>query len=86
MRDTFTFLVAEPTQTYTITSTTPCSDPCQPRCLHANIRDAVEYGDFIFVVSGKTSGVQQYVVGGLQVEEKISAWQHMIDSQKIAFE
>lgn len=38
-----------------------------------NIRRVVDKGDFIFVVSGKTPGVQQYVVGGLRVEEKISA-------------
>ena len=46
----------------------PTLGACMP-----NIRDAVERGDFIFVVSGKTNGVQQYVVGGMQVEEKISA-------------
>ena len=46
----------------------PTLGACMP-----NIRDAVEQGDFIFVVSGKTNGVQQYVVGGMQVEDKISA-------------
>jgi hypothetical protein len=30
-------------------------------------------GDFIFVISGKVPGVQQYVVGGMRVAEKISA-------------
>ena len=30
-------------------------------------------GDWIFVISGKVAGVEQYVVGGLQVEEKIDA-------------
>jgi hypothetical protein len=38
-----------------------------------NIRRLVERGDFIFVVSGKVPGVQQYVVGGMRVEEKIDA-------------
>ena len=46
----------------------PTLGACMP-----NIRGVVERGDFIFVVSGKTNGVQQYVVGGMQVEEKISA-------------
>lgn len=30
-------------------------------------------GDMIFVVSGKVSGAQQYIIGGLEVSEKISA-------------
>ena len=38
-----------------------------------NIRRVVLPGDFIFVVSGKVPAVQQYVVGGMQVEEKIDA-------------
>ncbi len=38
-----------------------------------NIRRLVLPGDFVFVVSGATKGVQQYVVGGFRVEEKISA-------------
>ena len=37
-----------------------------------NIRRLVVPGDFIFVVTGKVPQVQQYVVGGLRVEEKIS--------------
>lgn len=46
----------------------PTLGACMP-----NIRRLVEPGDFVFVVSGKTGGVQQYVVGGFQVVEKISA-------------
>jgi hypothetical protein len=38
-----------------------------------NIRRAVVPGDHIFVISGKVAGVQQYVVGGFKVAEKISA-------------
>ena len=38
-----------------------------------NIRRAVVAGDHIFVISGRTSGVRQYIVGGFQVAEKISA-------------
>jgi hypothetical protein len=30
-------------------------------------------GDYVFVISGTTKGVQQYVVGGFQVAEKIDA-------------
>ena len=37
------------------------------------IRRLVLPGDYVFVVSGTTRGVQQYVVGGFQVAEKIDA-------------
>lgn len=37
------------------------------------IRRLVLPGDYVFVVSGTTKGVQQYVVGGFQVAEKIDA-------------
>lgn len=46
----------------------PTLGACMP-----NIRRVVEPGDFIFAVSGRVSGVQQYVVGGFQVAEKIDA-------------
>jgi len=46
----------------------PTLGACMP-----NIRRFVTKGDWIFVISGKVAGVQQYVVGGLQVEEKIDA-------------
>lgn len=46
----------------------PTLGACMP-----NIRRLVTKGDWIFVVSGKVPSVQQYVVGGLQVEEKIDA-------------
>ncbi|MDE0693487.1 MAG: hypothetical protein OXI55_14765 [Gammaproteobacteria bacterium] len=46
----------------------PTLGACMP-----NIRRAVEKGDHVFVVSGKTEGVQQYVVGGFEVDDKISA-------------
>jgi hypothetical protein len=38
-----------------------------------NIRRFVRRGDFIFVVSGTVPGIQQYVIGGMRVAEKISA-------------
>lgn len=38
-----------------------------------NIRRLVLPGDHVFVISGSTVGVQQYVVGGFEVAEKISA-------------
>lgn len=37
------------------------------------IRRLVLPGDHVFVISGATKGVQQYVVGGFQVAEKIDA-------------
>jgi len=51
-----------------IFSDTPTLGACMP-----NIRRFVTRGDYIFVVSGKTAGVQQLVVGGMKVAEKISA-------------
>jgi len=49
-------------------SKTPTLGACMP-----NIRRLVGRGDWIFVVSSKIPAVQQYVVGGLRVEEKIDA-------------
>ncbi len=49
-------------------SRTPTLGACMP-----NIRRLVVRGDFIFVVSGKIPAFQQYVVGGMQVKEKIDA-------------
>jgi len=37
-----------------------------------NIRRCVDIGDHIFVISGSSHGVQQYIVGGMEVAEKIS--------------
>jgi hypothetical protein len=47
---------------------TPTLGACMP-----NIRRVVELGDYIFVVSGKVSTVQQYVIGGMRVADKIDA-------------
>lgn len=49
-------------------SNTPTLAACMP-----NIRRLVERGDYIFVISGKVPGIQQYVIGGMRVAEKISA-------------
>jgi len=38
-----------------------------------NIRKRARVGDYIFVISGKNSQANQYVIGGLQVAEKIHA-------------
>jgi len=49
-----------------------------------NIRRLVQKGDYIFVISGKTAGVQQYVVGGFEVAEKIdtlSAYQRFPENR-----
>jgi hypothetical protein len=46
----------------------PTLGACMP-----NIRRAVVPGDYVFVVSGLVPGVQQYVVGGFRVAEKINA-------------
>lgn len=46
----------------------PTLGACMP-----NLREWVNVGDFLFVVSGKAPGVQQYVIGGMRVAEKIDA-------------
>lgn len=38
-----------------------------------NLRRFVTKGDWLFVVSGRRSNLAQYLIGGLQVEEKITA-------------
>jgi hypothetical protein len=47
----------------------PTLGPCMP-----NIRRAVAIGDWIFIVSGRIPGAPQYIIGGLQVAEKIHAF------------
>ncbi len=47
---------------------TPTLGACMP-----NIRRVVRPGDYIFVVSAKIPTVQQYVIGGIRVAEKIDA-------------
>lgn len=46
----------------------PTMGACMP-----NIRRAVIKGDHIFAISGRAEGVQQYVVGGFEVDQKIDA-------------
>lgn len=46
----------------------PSLGTCRP-----DIRKRVVQGDYIFVISGKIPGVQQYVIGGFEVEDKIDA-------------
>lgn len=50
------------------------SPPTLGACV-PNIRRVVERGDWIFAISGRVEGHQAYVVGGFQIEEKISALQ-----------
>lgn len=46
----------------------PTLGACMP-----NIRRQVVPGDHIFLISGKVPGVSQYIVGGFEVAEKVSA-------------
>lgn len=46
----------------------PTMGACMPQ-----IRRNVITNDYIFNISGRTKGVQQYIVGGFQVKEKINA-------------
>ena len=45
---------------------TPTLGACVP-----NIRRQVQIGDWVFAISGRVPGVQQFVVGGFRVMEKI---------------
>lgn len=45
---------------------TPTLGACVP-----NIRKWVQTGDYIFTISGRKSGLQQYIVGGFEVDQKI---------------
>jgi hypothetical protein len=46
----------------------PTLGACRP-----DIREQLQKGDHIYVVSGKVKGVEQVVMGGFAIEEKISA-------------
>jgi len=46
----------------------PTLGACMP-----NLRRQLQIGDSIFVVSGRVVGLQQFIVGGFRVEEKIDA-------------
>lgn len=46
----------------------PTLGACMP-----NVRRAVAIGDHIFSISGRVKNVQQYIVGGFSVREKINA-------------
>ncbi len=47
---------------------TPTLGACRP-----DVRRQLAKGDHIFVVSGKIPGVEQFVMGGFEIESKISA-------------
>jgi hypothetical protein len=47
---------------------TPTLGACMP-----NIRRVVQLGDYIFAVSAKVPIIQQYIIGGMRVAEKIDA-------------
>ena len=47
-------------------------NPTMGAC-HPDIRSALKPGEYLFVVSGKVPGIDQYIIGGFQVAEKISA-------------
>lgn len=47
-------------------------DPPTLGACMSNIREFVEPGDYIFVVSGSVPAAAQYIIGGLRVAEKIN--------------
>jgi hypothetical protein len=58
----------------------PSLGACRP-----DIRKQLQKGDQIFVVSGKVLNVAQFVIGGLEIEEKISALEayHRFPEQRL---
>lgn len=66
------FKGADPGQGWTMTDPIFGKKPTLGACV-PHIRRAVTRGDWIFPISGRTSKVQQYVVGGVRVSEKIDA-------------
>ena len=66
------FAGADPDKGWRMTDPILTPVPTLGACV-PNIRRLVVTGDHIFVVSGRTRKVQQYVVGGFQVAEKIDA-------------
>ena len=48
-------------------------DPPTLGACMTNLREFVDPGDYLFVVSGKAKNVQQYIIGGMRVAEKIDA-------------
>jgi len=48
-------------------------DPPTLGACMTNLREYVDPGDYLFVVSGKATGAQQYIIGGMRVAEKIDA-------------
>src|SRR6516165_856032 len=62
---------ADPARGWTLTDPIFGKVPTLGACV-PNIRRVVLPGDHIFAISGRAPGVQQYVVGGFQVAEKIS--------------
>jgi hypothetical protein len=66
------FAGADPTIGWTLNDPIFKPIPTLGICM-PNIRRVVEPGDFVFAVSGRVEGLRQYVVGGFEVAEKISA-------------
>src|SRR5690348_15731702 len=62
---------ADPGQGWTMNDPILDGKPTLGACM-PNIRRSVDEGDYIFVVSGRVKNIRQFVVGGFQVEEKIS--------------
>ena len=66
------FKGADPGHGWTMTDPILGKKPTLGACV-PQIRRAVTRGDWIFPISGRMPKVQQYVVGGIRVSEKIDA-------------
>lgn len=63
---------ADPGQGWVMTDPIFGAKPTLGACM-PNVRRAVSVGDFIFSISGRVKNIQQFLVGGFEVEAKINA-------------
>src|ERR1041385_4880558 len=63
---------ADPGKGFVMTDPIFGKQPSMGACM-PNIRKVVKESDYIFSISGRVSNTKQYVVGGMQVKEKINA-------------
>lgn len=66
------FQGADPGAGWKMTDPIYGSPPTMGACM-PQIRRSVSVNDYIFSISGRTKGVEQYIVGGFQVKEKMDA-------------
>ncbi|MEQ8364032.1 MAG: hypothetical protein RH948_14265 [Cyclobacteriaceae bacterium] len=66
------FQGADPGKGWAMTDPIYGAKPTLGACM-PNIRRAVDVGDYIFSISGRVKNVQQFIVGGFAVEQKLNS-------------